>query len=94
MSKIIEFETFTPISSYGINNLTTLEPTCFNGVVKIHKFKITIEPIDEPKDVLCERLQDLWDKCDNYHHWTPIKNMAKKIGYELKGEVGSKRKKS
>lgn len=87
------FETFKQIGAYEQSILEKKDATCFNGTVNIHKFKVTIEPIEEPKEVLAERLQKLWDECDNYHHWTPLKEAAKEIGYELKGSSGSLRKK-
>ena len=89
----ISFDTFRKISLYEQNNLQSEEPSCFNGNVNIHKYKVIIEPIDEPNEVLSERLQKLWDECDNHHNWEPLKNMALKIGYELKGNAGNMRKK-
>jgi hypothetical protein len=44
--------------------------------------------------ILAERLQKLWDECDNHHHWTPLRNTAKQIGYELQGSAGSRKKQS
>jgi hypothetical protein len=87
------FETFKKISAYDESNLRQKDASCFNGMVRIHKFKVTIEPIEEPKEVLAERLQKLWDECDNSHHWTPLHKAAKEIGYELKGSSGSLRNK-
>jgi len=90
---IISFDTFKEIGLYEQQNLKFKEPSCFNGNVSIRKYKITIEPIEEPNEVLGERLQMLWDECDNHHHWTPLKRAALQIGYELKGDAGSLRKK-
>ena len=90
-SSSTSFETFRSIGSYEIGNLTQKEPTSFNGDVRIKKYKITIEEVIEPQEVYEQRIQELWDKCDNMHHYTPIKNTAKKLGYELKGNQGSKR---
>ena len=87
------FETFKQIGPYEQSVLQNKDATCFNGMVNIHKYKVTIEPIEEPTEVLAERLQKLWDECDNAHHWTPLHKAAKEIGYELKGSSGSLRKK-
>ena len=91
VSSSTSFETFRSIGSYEIGNLTQKEPTSFNGDVRIKKYKITIEEVIEPQEGYEQRIQELWDKCDNMHHYTPIKNTAKKLGYELKGNYGSKR---
>lgn len=90
---IISVETFRNPKGYYLNNIVKNEPSSINGVVDVFKYKITVELIDEPIEDVHKRLQDLWDKCDNYHHWQPLKDMAKFLNYELKGDVGSKRKK-
>lgn len=82
-------ETFKNIGPYELSNLKTDKPASFNGLVRINKYRITVELIEEPIEVLHERLQKLWDECDNHHQWTPLKNKAKEIGYELKGDAGN-----
>lgn len=77
------FETFRPIEYYSIREWTQNEPSSFNGEIKIRKYKITIEVIDEPIEVLQQRLQKLWDECDNMHHWRPLQEAAEKLGYTL-----------
>lgn len=91
-SSTVSFETFKKIGSYEQSNLLFKEASCFNGFVNIRKYKITIELIEESSEILAERLQKLWDECDNYHHWTPLRNTAKQIGYELQGSAGSRKK--
>jgi hypothetical protein len=88
----VSFETFRNISGYEQSNLTSDNPTSFNGDVRIKKYRVTIEEIVESDEVYIERIQDLWDTCDNMHHWTPIENVAKSLGYELKNKFGNKRK--
>jgi len=83
------FETFRKIDNYTINTLTQEEPTCFNGSVSVVKYRVTIEVIEEPVEVLQERVRKLWRECDNWHHWSPLKNEAKKLGFELdRNELG------
>ena len=91
VSSSTSFETFRNIGSYEIGNMTHKEPSSFNGEVRIKKYKVTIEESIEPQEVYEQRIQDLWDRCDNMHHYTPIKKMAEKIGYELKNDFGYKR---
>ena len=90
--QILSFETFKEIGSYEIGNLTHKEPSSFNGNIRIKKYKVTIEEIIEPKEVYEQRIQDLWDKCNNLHHWKPIHDKAKQLNYELKGNAGNKNK--
>jgi hypothetical protein len=81
----ISFETFRDHrGSYYIANMTDKEPSCFNGNVSVRKFRVTIELIEEPVEVIQERLKQLWEKCDNGHHLGPLQYMGKKYGIELK----------
>lgn len=91
VSGCISFETFRKVGSYERSNLELKEPSCFNGFVSIKKYKITIEEVEEPKEVLAARLQEMWDKSDNHHNWQPLVNAAKSIGYEFTTGFGSKR---
>jgi hypothetical protein len=81
--KTTPFTTFREPSNYLTEQLKQEEPSCFNGIVRIRKFKITIEEIEEPKEVLVERLRKLWRESDNMHHWKPLKNEAEKLGINL-----------
>ena len=87
--KIIE--TFREISGYDLIGFTQDKSSCFNGIVRIEKYKITIEKIEESKEVYKERLQKLWDECDNIHHWTPMREKAKQLGVVIEGSAGSKK---
>lgn len=83
-------ETFRDIRGYQLNNFKRDKPSCFNGIVNIHRYKITVELIEEPQEVLENRLQELWDNSKNYHDYEPLQAMAKKIKYELKNKRGNK----
>lgn len=86
-------ETFRQVGSWEINNWNDKEPSAFNGVVRVEKYRVTIEKVEEPVEVIQQRLEELWATCDNHHHWMPLQNMAKKFNYSFKSERGSKRKK-
>jgi hypothetical protein len=92
-SKKIEFETFRPFEYQQRRDLEQSNPSCFNGMIRIHKIRITIEPIEEPIEILQTRVQDLWDHATSYHHWDPLKIAAKKLNYELVGAPGNKAEK-
>jgi DNA helicase HerA-like ATPase len=77
-------ETFIEISGFTLNNMRQDEPSCFNGNVRVRKYRVTVELIDEPEEVIRERIQKLWDECNNHHHWQPLKNAAKQYGLDLK----------
>lgn len=93
MKQIAQIETFRDISGYQIRQLVHDEPSCFNGIVSIKRYRITVEEIEEPAEVLQARVQALWDECDNHHNWQPLKSVAAGLGYELKGKFGSAKRK-
>ena len=78
------FETFDKINGYRESQLISKDPSCFNGIVSVRKYRVTIELIDEPMNVIHARLQKMWDECDNSHHWGPLREAAKEYGLELK----------
>lgn len=82
-SKIITFETFKEFGSYDVHSLTNNEPSCWNSAVHIKKYRVTIEPIEEPKEVYVERLTKLWRENNNHHHWHPLKGVANEFGIIL-----------
>ena len=86
------YESFSKPHSYSLHIQN--DPYCFNSMVGVRKYKITIEIVDEPIEVIHERLEHLWVTSDNHHDWQPLKTQAKKYNYEFKGTVGSKRKKT
>ncbi len=87
-----EFETFRTFGSYELTSLKKDNVSVFNGIVEVEKYRVTIERIDEPKEAYRERLQKLWEECDNHHHWDPIRRKANELGVELTGSQGIKRK--
>jgi len=90
----IVFETFRELGSFDVGRLSDDKPSCFNGKVAVRKYRVTIEEIEEPKEVLANRLLKLWHEEDNHHHWQPLKWTASKIGVELnEKEFGKDRKK-
>lgn len=88
----IEIETFQH-PYYKLYNLGAIdaEPSCFNGDVRARKWKIVAEVIDEPVDVICARLQHLWEMCDNMHHYGPLTLAFEKLGRSPVGSFGAKR---
>lgn len=89
----IIFETFRDIGSYEVVNLSDLNPSCFNNWMRVRKYKITIELIEEPIEIIQERIKKIWRECDNHHHWGVIKKSAEEYGVELNmDDMGKDRK--
>lgn len=85
----MSFETFRRPGSYEQSNLTQSAPYCFNGLASIRKYRVVIEEIEEPAEVLAARLRELWFACDNIHHIAALRQLAAELGVELAaGERG------
>lgn len=82
-SKTNAFETYKKIDDYAKRNLIDDAPSCFNGEVRVRRYKVTVEIIDEPLEVIQSRIKDLWDKNNNHHNWQPLKAVAKNYGFDL-----------
>ena len=64
--KKIEFETYRNLeNSYTLNQLRKEEPSNIN-FLEYRKYKITVELVDEPKEVLIKRLEDLRKETRGY----------------------------
>ena len=83
MKDKIVFETFRELGPYEVMNMVLDSPSCVNGEVRVKKYKVTIEEIEEPDSVIAERVKKLWDENENHHHYTPLKLMAKTVGLIL-----------
>ncbi|HDZ04862.1 hypothetical protein LCGC14_0371050 [marine sediment metagenome] len=68
-------------STYGIH--IQKEPSCFNGMVSLEKYRFTVEKIKEPVELYRERLIKIWKLTDNYHHTYPLIEKAKELGISL-----------
>ena len=82
--KIVVIETFRRIGNWELERLKQDNPDVFNGFCSVRKYKVTVELIDEPIEVIHQRIQELNDKSKNIHDWEPLRKEAKKYGYEIK----------
>jgi hypothetical protein len=77
------FETFQDIGAWQIYHLTRAEPWCFNSGVGIRKYRVTVEEIPEPVEVLAGRLRALRATCKNHHDWGCLQSEATRLGVTL-----------
>lgn len=66
---------------YAVERHHRAAPSAFNGCVEIRRYRITVELIDEPVEVLRERLKKLWREIERNHHlWHPMWDAGAKLG--------------
>ena len=87
-------ETFRRLGDYETHQYKQDTPSVGNGEVRVRRYRMTLEKVDEPLDVLIERLQRLWDWSDNHHDYMPLMGMAKELGVVLEGDRGAAYRKS
>ena len=79
------------VSNGGING-----PSCVNSITT-RRYRVTVELIDEPIEVLRERLTTLWLTSErNSHSWEGFKTAAAELGmppFDMM-TMGSKREKA
>ena len=72
-------ETYNPPWDLGANHD---QPTCINSL-KIRRYRVTVELIDEPIEVLRDRVRKMWRETRNYHYTGAIREAAFALGIEL-----------
>lgn len=66
-----------------IKRLLVAEPTAFNGLVRVERYRVTIERIEEPEDVIKARLQELLDLPGHIDKNKHVRKAAAKLGIKL-----------
>ncbi len=86
-------ETFLEPGYYFLSQSVTASPSRHNGCIEVERYRITIEKIEEPAEVIRARIVDLWETCDNHHHRAPLRTKAGEYGLDLPWETyGTRRK--
>lgn len=80
---IRQIELFGLPNDYVLGCLGKTEPTIFNGEVSVKRYRVTVEEIVEPKEVLKERLQMLLKQGGHLGNAQAIRAEAKRLGIEL-----------
>lgn len=73
-------ETFRDVRGYWLKEATRDEPFCFNSSVSFRRYRITVEVIDEPQEVLQERVKKLMVENDNPHNWRALETAGISCG--------------
>lgn len=78
----VVFETIGDPASQ-IERLLQDEPSVFNGTVNVERFRVTIERIEEPEDVLKGRLNDLLNQRGHIDKNKHVRKAAAQLGITL-----------
>lgn len=58
-------------------------PVCFNGEVKFRRYSVNVRRIEEPVEVLRDRIIKLWRESKfNTHDTKPLREAMREIGFE------------
>lgn len=58
-------------------------PSCFNDVVRVRRYRVSVEEIVEAPEVIQERLTKLYAGTTNMHHRLTLRTFAAKYGYVI-----------
>ncbi len=58
-------------------------PHVWNGEVHIRRYRVVVELMDEPDEIIRQRIIDLWAGSTNGHDRAPLHDMAAKYGLDL-----------
>lgn len=62
-------------------------------MVRIKKYRVTIEEIEEPIEVLQDRVKRMWAENQNLHSYAHLEKAAKKLGLTREDLEAAKREK-
>lgn len=76
------FETFGNPEDQ-IQRLLIDAPTVFNGLVRVERYRVTVERIEEPEEVIKERLQELLAQKGHIDKNKQVRKAASRLGIKL-----------
>lgn len=77
----IVFETFAPPESIYTDGIHWSEPTSHCGV-HVQRYSVTIELIEDPKEILLERLRTLFNGETHSHRQESLRREAIRLGID------------
>lgn len=77
-----EFETYGDPTHF-IERLVTEKPSALNNIIRVQRYRITVELIEEPKEVLKCRLLELSNEGGHIDRRKRIRAAASKLGITL-----------
>ncbi len=83
MSATKQIEVFGLPNDYLLGQLGKREPTIWNGQVSVKRYRVTVEEIEEPAEVLKERLLALLMQRGHIENANSIRAEAKRLGITL-----------
>ena len=72
-------ETYQHMDAWRLDQLVAGAPSCLNGEVRVSRYRITVEPIVEPTEVLAARVVHLWRTQRYNQHQTLVLRAAGKL---------------
>ncbi len=88
MEQTTQFETFKDFDKYDIGELKWYRPSCRNGDIHITKYRITIEVVEEPDEVIMDRIRRLWKETTNSYEREELLAVAQGYGIADELEAG------
>lgn len=76
-------EVFGKPTEYSLNQLGSCKPSVFNDVVKVERYRVTIEKIEEPNEVLRERMIVMMAERGHIDKNSNLRAEAKRLGITL-----------
>ena len=75
-----------PNNRYGGLPLSDSAWVC-NGNVRAYRYRVTVERIDEPREVIVARLVSMYNVSKNHHEHTALSDEAARLGIESLNEL-------
>lgn len=86
MSDKVSFETYRELGPFQLDNLRCEAPSVGNGDVRVVRYRVTVERIEEPFEVIAERVRALYRAESNWHRQDALTGYARKHGIDLEAK--------
>ena len=78
----VQFETYHQFGVWEVSQLQRTEPSAFNGKVCVRRYRVTVEEVGEPVDIIRRRIQELCWNCGNHRDSIALQKVARDYGMD------------
>ena len=78
-----QFITYHKFGEWEVAQLQRTEPSAFNGIVCVRKYRVTVQEIVESEDTIRQRIQELCWNCDNSDEHAALQREARVCGMDV-----------
>jgi hypothetical protein len=84
------YESYKEPDGYQFQNKAWENPYCFNGIVSLHQYRITVQRVEEPTDVILDRARSLYATLESRSQDTLRQYVLREYGVDLREQTATR----